>query len=45
MLVRDGDEVEAGEQLCAGSPNPQDILAILGENALQNYLMDALQAV
>jgi len=45
MIVRDGDHVEAGEQLCAGSPNPQDILAILGENALQNYLMDEIQGV
>ena len=45
MLVRDGDKVEAGEQLCAGSPNPQDVLAILGENALQNYLMDEIQNV
>ncbi|MDE5899380.1 MAG: DNA-directed RNA polymerase subunit beta' [Treponemataceae bacterium] len=45
MLVRDGDRVEAGEQLCDGSPNPSDILAILGENALQNYLMDEIQAV
>ena len=45
MIVRDGDKVEAGEQLCAGSPNPQDILAILGENALQNYLMDEIQSV
>ena len=45
MIVRDGDRVEAGEQLCAGSPNPQDILAILGENALQNYLMDEIQSV
>ena len=45
MIVRDGDKVEAGEQLCAGSPNPQDILAILGENALQNYVMDEIQAV
>ena len=45
MIVRDGDEVEAGEQLCDGSPNPADILAILGENALQNYLMDEIQAV
>jgi DNA-directed RNA polymerase subunit beta' len=45
MIVRDGDKVEAGEQLCAGSPNPQDVLAILGENALQNYLMDEIQAV
>ena len=45
MIVRDGDHVEAGEQLCAGSPNPQDVLAILGENALQNYLMDEIQDV
>ena len=45
MIVRDGDHVEAGEQLCAGSPNPQDVLAILGENALQNYLMDEIQGV
>mgnify|MGYP002510572975 CR=1 FL=1 len=45
MLVRDGDEVKAGEQLCDGNPNPSDILAILGENALQNYLMDEIQSV
>ena len=45
MIVRDGDKVEAGEALCAGSPNPQEVLAILGENALQNYLMDEIQAV
>ena len=45
MIVRDGGHVEAGEQLCAGSPNPQDVLAILGENALQNYLMDEIQGV
>ena len=45
MLVRDGDQVEAGEQLCDGSPDAHDILAILGENALQNYLMDEIQQV
>ena len=45
MLVRDGDRVEAGEPLCDGSPSPHDILAILGENALQNYLMDEIQQV
>ena len=45
MIVRDGDHVEAGEQLCAGSPMPQEILEILGENALQNYVMDEIQAV
>ena len=45
LLVRDGDEVEAGEQLCDGARSPHDILAILGENALQNYLMDEIQSV
>ena len=45
LLVRDGDEVIAGEKLCDGAINPHDILAILGENALQNYLMDEVQQV
>ena len=45
MLVRDGDRVVAGEKLCDGSPSPHEVLAILGENALQNYLMDEIQAV
>ena len=45
LLVRDGDTVEAGEQLCDGPRSPHDILAILGENALQNYLMDEIQQV
>ncbi len=45
MIVRDGDHVEAGEQLCDGAPNPADILAILGENALQNYLMKEIDDV
>lgn len=45
LLVRDGDTVAAGEQLCDGAMSPHDILAILGENALQNYLMDEIQQV
>ncbi|MGI5174311.1 DNA-directed RNA polymerase subunit beta' [Treponema sp. OMZ 840] len=45
LLVRDGDTVEAGEQLCDGSISPHDILAILGEHALQTYLMDEIQEV
>ncbi len=45
MFVRDGDQIEAGEALCAGAPDPHDILDILGENALQNYLMDQIQDV
>jgi DNA-directed RNA polymerase subunit beta' len=45
LLVRDGDTVEAGEQLCDGQLSPHDILDILGENALQNYLMKEIQDV
>ena len=45
LLVRDGDTVDAGEQLCDGSVSPHDILAILGEHALQTYLMDEIQQV
>lgn len=45
LLVRDGDTVEAGEALCVGAANPHDILHILGENALQQYLMDEIQSV
>ncbi len=45
LLVRDGDEVHAGDMLCDGSFNPHDILMISGENALQNYLMDEIQQV
>ena len=45
LLVRDGDTVEAGERLCDGALSPHDILAISGENALQNYLMDEIQQV
>jgi DNA-directed RNA polymerase subunit beta' len=45
LLVRDGDTVEAGEALCAGSVNPHDVLHILGESTLQRYLMDEIQQV
>ncbi|NLM01089.1 MAG: DNA-directed RNA polymerase subunit beta' [Treponema sp.] len=45
LLVRDGDVVDAGEQLCDGSLNPHDILTISGENALQNYLLNEIQDV
>ena len=45
MLVRDGDTVEAGEQLCDGAPSAHDILEILGENELMNYLMKEIQSV
>jgi DNA-directed RNA polymerase subunit beta' len=43
LLVRDGDTVEAGEILSAGTKNPHDVLNILGETTLQRYLMDEIQ--
>ena len=45
MLVRDGDRVEAAERLCDGPIAPHDILEILGENALQSFLLDEVQEV
>ena len=45
LLVRDGDVVKAGEVLCAGAKDPHDVLAVLGENELQNFLMNEIQAV
>ena len=45
LLARDGDMVEAGEPLCDGSIDPHDILHILGENALQNFLVNEIQEV
>ncbi len=45
LLIRDGDMVEAGEMLCDGNIDPHDILDILGENALQFYLVNEIQEV
>ncbi len=43
--VREGDYVEAGEQLIDGNINPHDILAVQGENAVQEYLLNKVQEV
>ncbi|KAA0258479.1 DNA-directed RNA polymerase subunit beta' [Deferribacter autotrophicus] len=43
--VRDGDRVKAGEALVDGLVNPHDILAVLGEEALQKYLVSEIQEV
>ena len=45
LLVRDADLVEAGERLCEGPVDPHDILHILGEHALQRYLLNEVQEV
>jgi len=43
--VHDGDRIKAGEALIDGLVNPHDILAVLGEEALQKYLVDEIQEV
>ncbi len=43
--VHEGDEVVAGEALMDGASNPHDILKVLGEKELQNYLVNEVQDV
>ncbi len=45
IRVQAGDTIKAGEQLTDGSPNPHDILHILGKDACQRYLVDEVQRV
>ncbi|MFH1003195.1 MAG: DNA-directed RNA polymerase subunit beta' [Chloroflexota bacterium] len=45
IRVQTGDEVKAGNQLTDGSVNPQDILRILGREAVQHYLVGEVQKV
>jgi len=40
-----GDAIFAGQQLTEGSVNPQDILHVLGREAVQKYLVDEVQKV
>ena len=43
--VQEGDRVRAGEPLMDGPLNPHDILAVQGMEALQRYLVNAIQEV
>ena len=45
ILVHDGDFVQAGEKITEGAVAPQDILAIKGPNAVQEYLVNEIQEV
>ena len=45
LLVRNGDYVKTGTQLCAGKINPHDILETQGDLALQTYLLEEIQGV
>ncbi len=45
LMIKDGDEVEAGEPLTEGSLNPHRILRIQGREACQLYLLSEVQKV
>jgi DNA-directed RNA polymerase subunit beta' len=43
--VADGDHIAAGEQLYAGTPDPQDVLRVSGLRKVQEHLVEEVQAV
>jgi DNA-directed RNA polymerase subunit beta' len=45
LLVSTGQMVRAGDALTDGPKNPQDILAVLGREAVQHYLVAEVQGV
>lgn len=45
LKVRNGDFIEAGDELTDGSVNPHDILRIKGIRGVQNYLVKEVQRV
>ena len=45
VRIQTGDTVRAGQQLTDGSVNPQEMLHILGRDAVQQYLVDEVQRV
>ncbi|MBI2836306.1 MAG: DNA-directed RNA polymerase subunit beta' [Chloroflexi bacterium] len=45
IRVQTGDAIRAGQQLTDGSINPQEILQIIGRDAVQQYLVDEVQRV
>lgn len=45
IVVQEGDYIRRGERIVDGAANPHDILAVLGETALAQYLVDEVQEV
>ncbi|NQU44461.1 DNA-directed RNA polymerase subunit beta', partial [bacterium] len=45
LTVRDSEKVTAGSPITDGSPNPHDILRVLGEKAVQEFLLAEVQEV
>jgi len=45
LLIEDGDHVDVGQQFTHGTPDPQDVLRILGVRMAQEHLVDEVQEV
>ncbi|WP_346731351.1 DNA-directed RNA polymerase subunit beta' [Aeromicrobium duanguangcaii] len=45
LLIQDNDAVEVGQQLTHGTPDPQEVLRILGVRRAQEHLVDEVQEV
>ena len=45
LKVKDGDEIEAGDQITEGSKNPAEVLAINGPDGVYKYLIQEVQKV
>ncbi|WP_020575529.1 DNA-directed RNA polymerase subunit beta' [Actinopolymorpha alba] len=45
LLVEEGTHVEVGQQLTHGTPDPQDVLRVLGVRKVQEHLVDEVQEV
>ncbi|GAA2010616.1 MULTISPECIES: DNA-directed RNA polymerase subunit beta' [Nocardioides] len=45
LLVGDGDHIEVGQMLTLGTPDPKEVLRILGVRRTQQHLVDEVQQV
>ncbi len=45
LMVHDGDHIEVGQMLVVGTPDPKEVLRILGVRRAQQHLVDEVQAV
>jgi DNA-directed RNA polymerase subunit beta' len=45
LRIKNRDKIETGMQLTEGALNPQDLMRIMGRNAVQQYLVEEVQKV
>ena len=45
LLIEDGDHIEIGQQLQAGSLDPKEVLKVKGVRAVQKHLVEGVQGV